>query len=184
MRCVLLLLTASLITAVESSSAPLTQTSSTATGPTHGERTTKASVSVDNAWLKARQQAENEAQLRHSQAAKASNAALNLRGPITDSEPILAGGLANIAGDEVAMLLELQRRRRNANPDHGNGNGNVVAEELAAALTDTRGHLPGANETPAPAQPTDHPTDEPHAGPQPPKPTGLSDRPEHFPGSP
>ena len=182
MRCVLLFLTASLITAVESSSAPLTQTSSTATGPTNGERTTKASVSVDDAWAKARQQAENEAQLRHDQAAKASNAALNLRGPITDSEPILAGGLANIAGDEIAMLLELQRRRRNANPDHRNGN--VVAEELAAVLTDTRGHLPGADETPAPAQPTDHPTDEPHAVPQPPKPTGLSDRPEHFPGNP
>lgn len=182
MRCLLLLLTACMITAVESSSAPLTQTSSTATGPTDGERITKASVSVDDAWAKARQQAENEAQLRHSQAAKASNAALNLRGPIQAAEPILAGGMANTAGDEVAMLLELQRRRRNADPDHRNGN--VVAEELAAVLIDTHGHLPGANETPAPAQPTDHPTDEPHAGPQPPKPTGLSDRPEYFPGNP
>ena len=182
MRSVLLFIIASVVTAVESHSAPLTQTSSTATGPTNGERTTTASISVDDAWAKARQQAENEARLRHNQAAKASNAALNLRGPLIDSEPLLAGGMANIAGDEVAMLLELQRRRRNANP--GNSNGDVVAEALAAALTNAHGHLPGVNETPVLSQPSDHPTDEPRAGPQPPKPTGLSERPEHFPGNP
>lgn len=183
MRWVLLLLVATLGVTVEADSAPLTRTASTATGPTAGERTTTASVSVDEAWASARRQAENEARSRHTEAAIASNAALKLRGVLTNAEPVDPGGLATLAGnDEVAMLLELQRRRRNADPNAGSGN--VVADQMATSLLDTLAHLTAIDGTPPGSRPTDHPADEPHAGPQAPAPTGLPDRPERFPGTP
>jgi hypothetical protein len=160
--------------------APATTSTTQGSGPTAGERATSASLSADDAWARARAQAQDEHRLRQERAARQS-AIVEAGEPLmTTRETIDPGGLATLVeGDEVAVLLELQRRRRNQRD--GGSAGNLLAEELAGILAGTPTHLPDQSMTPQEPSIRAHPEDEPHPGPVPPSATDLPDRPDRLP---
>lgn len=159
--------------------APATVTTTDGAGPSTSARAIEHTLAVDYAWAAARKRAELQAQARRADTAKATAVAADIRGSDRTTPPLTAGGLANLAGsDEVALLLELQRRRRSTD---GSPMSDVVAAELAAALTGMTATLPSLNRTPDETGAITHPGDDPHPGPRAPAPVDAPDRPERFP---
>ncbi|MBA3700062.1 MAG: hypothetical protein H0W78_14530 [Planctomycetes bacterium] len=158
---------------------PATITATDGSGPSASARAIEHMLAVDYAWAAARKNAELQAQARRAAAAKATSIAADIRGPDRETLPLTAGGLASLAGgDEVALLLELQRRRHRAD---GSPASNVVAAELAAALAGITATLPSLDRTPGDSGTVAHPGDDPHPGPRAPAPVDAPDRPEQFP---